>query len=88
VLVEPAEGDAAQDFVAGSIDLLHRDPESGELVVVDYKTDRPGPAGLAPERRAEYARQGAVYQRALQRALGLPRPPRFELWLLAADAIV
>ncbi len=75
-------------FVAGTIDLLYRDPATGALVIADYKTD----AALRPEeiaQRAEtYAAQGAVYQRALQEALRLDDPPRFELWFLQPGAIV
>ena len=85
VLAVPGADDPALGFVAGTIDLVHRDPASGELVVVDYKTDRIGAGGLSPERRAAYARQGAVYASALREALGLSAPPRFELWLLEAD---
>jgi ATP-dependent helicase/nuclease subunit A len=81
----PAGEDEATGFVAGAIDLVYRDPEGGELVVVDYKTDHLGPQGLPPERLAAYARQGAVYQRALREALALEQAPRFELWLLDAD---
>jgi len=81
----PAGESEATGFVAGAIDLVYRDPASGELVVVDYKTDRLGTQELAPERLAAYARQGAAYQRALRDALALERAPRFELWLLDAD---
>ena len=42
----------------------------------------------ALEERAEhYAAQGAGYVRAVQGALGLPEPPRFELWFLDAGRI-
>lgn len=46
-----------------------------------------GAAGL-DARAAGYAPQGAVYRRALEEALGLPRPPDFELWFLQAGTIV
>ena len=65
-------------FVAGAIDLLYRDPESGRLVVADYKTDAVDGADLAAH-AARYAGQGAAYVRAVAGALGLPEPPRFEL---------
>jgi ATP-dependent helicase/nuclease subunit A len=81
----PAEGDdGPAAFVSGVADLVYRDPETGEWVVVDYKTDRAA-EDLAPEQLAAYRAQGAVYQRALRDALGLERLPRFELWLLRAD---
>jgi len=88
VLVTPA-GDGPHDpvgFVAGAIDLLYRDPATGGLVVADYKTD--AVAGEELEARAQgYLPQGAVYTRALARALGLATPPRFELWFLSAGQI-
>ena len=70
----------------GSIDLLYRDPASGELVVADYKTDRVvGDEELA-ERVGVYARQGAVYREAVEAAFG--ERARFELWFVALDRIV
>ena len=86
----PAEpdGDGPVGFVAGAIDLLYRDPATNEFVVVDYKTDRvEGEAALA-ERAARYAGQAASYRRAVQEALALAQPPRFELWFLHAGAVV
>ncbi len=68
-------------YWVGAIDLLYRDPESEDWVVVDYKTDRLGEGQLA-ERALAYAGQGAVYARAVQKAFGLPEPPHFELWFL------
>jgi ATP-dependent exoDNAse (exonuclease V) beta subunit len=85
VLLPPARDDEAQDFVAGSIDLVLRDAANGELVVVDYKTDRDGAGALDASKRDAYRRQGAVYRRALSESLGLDLPPRFELWWLATD---
>jgi ATP-dependent exoDNAse (exonuclease V) beta subunit len=82
-------GDTASDpvgFVAGAIDLLYRDPASGELAVADYKTDAVEGAALE-ERAQSYASQGAVYTRAVTAALGLTSPPRFELWFLAAGEV-
>ena len=85
VLLPAASDGDAQDFVAGSIDLVLRDVATGELVVVDYKTDRDAPDAQGASRREAYRRQGAVYQRALAESLGLGTPPRFELWWLATD---
>ena len=88
LLPAEAEGDGPVGFVAGAIDLLYRDPATNEFVVVDYKTDRvEGDAALA-ERARRYAGQAAHYRRAVQEALELPRPPRFELWFLHAGAVV
>ncbi len=89
VLLAPdamADGDEAPvGFISGAIDLLYRG-EGGALVVADYKTDDVAGADLAA-RAASYAPQGRVYTAAVQRALGLPEPPRFELWFLQAGCV-
>jgi ATP-dependent exoDNAse (exonuclease V) beta subunit len=85
--LDSPEGTAPVAFVAGAIDLLYRDPGSGALVIADYKTDEVGGADL--ERRAvTYTSQGAAYVRAVQAALDLAAPPRFELWFLHAGRVV
>jgi ATP-dependent exoDNAse (exonuclease V) beta subunit len=81
-------GEGAVGFVAGSIDLLYRDPDSDELVVVDYKTDRVEGKAALGERAERYRGQARHYRRAVQEALDLAAPPRFELWFLHAGAIV
>ncbi len=87
VLLPPeAGGDGPLGFVAGAIDLLYR--RDGELVIADYKTDAVADRAEAARRAAAYAAQGAAYRRAVAQALGLPRPPRFELWFLAAGEVV
>ena len=83
----PASAQEAVGYVAGSIDLVFRDPAGGEWVVVDYKTDRTPPEAPDDPRRAAYLRQGGVYQRALRDALGLTATPRLELWWLATGRI-
>ena len=55
-------------------------------MVADYKTDDVTGAAVA-ERARSYAEQGRIYVEALRRALGLARPPRFELWFLRAGRI-
>jgi ATP-dependent exoDNAse (exonuclease V) beta subunit len=82
-----APADDPTGFWSGAIDLLYADPESGEWVVADYKTDAVEGEGLRERARA-YARQGAVYTRAVQTALRLPAPPRFELWFLRVGQVV
>lgn len=78
----PAADSGPVDSVQGAIDLLYREPGTGEWVVADFKTDRvEGDAELAERARA-YASQGEVYTRAVREALGLDREPRFELWFL------
>jgi len=74
-------------FVSGVVDLLYRDPDTGELVVADYKTDRIADAAALDARARAYAAQGAGYVRAVEEALGLAAPPRFELWFLDAGEI-
>jgi ATP-dependent exoDNAse (exonuclease V) beta subunit len=73
-------------FVAGAIDLLYRDPATGELVVADYKTDAVVGVDLDAYVK-RYAAQGGHYTRAVQQALGLAARPRFELWFLAAGEV-
>jgi ATP-dependent helicase/nuclease subunit A len=89
VLLAPSASgeDGPVGFVSGAVDLIYRDPGSGELVVADYKTDEVGDVEL--ERRAvTYASQGAAYLRAVQEALDLAAPPRFELWFVHAGRVV
>jgi len=81
-------GDGAEPTVVGAIDLLYRDPDSGEYVVADYKTDSvPDTEGLSSRART-YVAQGEAYVGAVQQALRLDRPPRFELWFLQHDEAV
>ena len=88
VLLAAAPDDEAIAFVAGAVDLVYRDPESKEWVIVDYKTDVV-PADTSLEAHAQaYARQGGIYRRALREGLGLAQAPRFELWFLASDRCV
>jgi ATP-dependent exoDNAse (exonuclease V) beta subunit len=88
VLLPPVEeGSGAVAFVAGSIDLCYRDPETSEWVVADYKTDRVATDADVAERVSLYTGQGRIYQRVLREALGLPSDPRFELWFLDADRV-
>ncbi len=75
-------------FVSGKADLVYRDPDSGRLVVVDYKTDHVEDRAQAEARSGAYLEQGAVYQEALREGLGLDYTPRFELWYLRADLVL
>jgi ATP-dependent helicase/nuclease subunit A len=89
VLIPPGDGPHAPvGVVTGAVDLLYRDPASGEVVIADYKTDEVATAADLERRAAAYAPQGAAYVRAVQEALELKRPPRFELWFLRADRVV
>ncbi|HEY8155614.1 MAG TPA: UvrD-helicase domain-containing protein [Myxococcota bacterium] len=82
------EGEGPVGFVTGAIDLLYRDPATGEFVIADYKTDRVEDPEALAERARRYTGQAAHYRRAVQEALALPQPPRFELWFLHAGTIL
>ncbi len=88
VLLPVRADDAALGYIAGAIDLLHRDPETDAWVIVDYKTDFVADASHLEEHANVYAGQAAVYGRAVAEALGLSEAPRFELWFLALGARV
>ena len=81
-------GESAVAFIAGAIDLVYRDTSTGELVIVDYKTDEIASDADLSDKVASYRSQGAVYRRALQAALDLTETPRFELWFLSVARIV
>ena len=75
-------------FVSGTIDLVYRDPNTGELVIADYKTDEVAAETKLQEHAGAYAAQGAVYRRALREALGLSEEPRFELWFIHLGVVL
>jgi ATP-dependent exoDNAse (exonuclease V) beta subunit len=88
VLLPPdPEGDGPLGSIAGALDLVYRDPETDELVVVDYKTDQVEGDREVAERARAYRSQAELYRRALREALSLPAMPRFELWFLNADRV-
>jgi ATP-dependent exoDNAse (exonuclease V) beta subunit len=83
VLLPPGQtARAPVGFVSGAIDLLYRDPQSGSIVVADYKTDRVESLDQIRERVRAYAGQGGIYLRGIQEALDLKGDSRFELWFL------
>jgi ATP-dependent helicase/nuclease subunit A len=85
---DPADPRAPLDGYVGTLDLLYRDPASGETVVADFKSDALAGEDAIAARVELYRPQLALYGRAVGEALGLAAPPRLELWLLAADRIV
>ena len=85
LLLRPGPEDVALGYVSGSIDLLYRDPQDGEWVVADYKTDRAPDDAALKVRGDHHAAQGRYYVRALREAFALPADPRFELWFLRHD---
>lgn len=68
----------------GVIDCLYRDVESGELVIVDFKTDDPSRIEMS---FPAYARQLQSYADILQRALDGQKVDRCELWYLRAGIV-
>ncbi len=82
-----ADGAGAIGYVVGAVDLVYRDPASGEVVVVDFKTDRADTAAAIAERSLHHRPQAALYRRAVQEALRLPQAPRVELWFLDASHV-
>ncbi len=84
---EGSGGEGPVGFLSGAVDLLYREEGTGALVVADYKTDRVETDEEVRERAAAYTPQATLYARALQQALGLPEPPRAELWFLWAGRI-
>lgn len=84
VLLAPDASDGPEAPIgcwSGVVDLVYRDPATGELAIADYKTDRVA-ADEVCARALGYQAQGRVYARALQAALELPARPRFELWFV------
>ena len=71
-----ADADAAASpptVVEGFVDLMYEDPSTGDLVVVDYKTDALGAMPDADSERAQqYRQQCAAYAWCLARAAGKP----------------
>lgn len=87
VLIPPgSQGPVAA--VAGTVDLLYRDPDSGALVVADYKTDRIAQEDELVARAAHHAPQLRMYSQALADGLRLDTAPRMELWFLSVDRVV
>ncbi len=80
-------GSGPLGFSSGVLDLLYRDPQTGDLVVADYKTDALGSPEALEERARSYAPQGLLYCRAVEQALELPQLPRFELWFLREGVV-
>jgi ATP-dependent exoDNAse (exonuclease V) beta subunit len=74
--------------IVGTLDLVYRDLVDDVWVVADYKTDRVEGEAVHDEHARGYLAQGAVYQRAIQEALDLAEPPRFELWFLRSGRVV
>lgn len=81
-------GSGPLDYLVGAVDLLYRETNSGELVVVDFKTDAVAGGDDIERAATRYRRQGELYCQALREALELPAPPHFELWFLHPGQVV
>jgi len=79
-----ADEDGPVGAWVGSIDLLYRCPDTGGVVVADYKTDQSSGRDSGEVAR-HHAPQGRLYAEAVQRALDLETLPRFEVWLIESD---
>ncbi|MEL6341619.1 MAG: UvrD-helicase domain-containing protein [Myxococcota bacterium] len=88
VLMPPPDMPGAPiGFLSGELDLVYVDPEDGQVVIVDFKTDRLRDPAELDARIAAYRGQGEGYRSALQQALNLPASPRWEIWFLLEDHI-
>jgi ATP-dependent exoDNAse (exonuclease V) beta subunit len=74
--------------IVGTLDLLYRDPNTGQLVVADFKTDALQSQEEFEQRREHYLGQGRVYQDAVALMFPDEEAPAFELWFLSANRIV
>jgi ATP-dependent exoDNAse (exonuclease V) beta subunit len=88
LLADTEETDGFASTASGAIDLVYRDAERGVLVIVDFKTDSVSNASEASATAAKHEAQMQEYRTALTRALALEKPPRAELWFLAAGEII
>ncbi|MCK5379060.1 MAG: PD-(D/E)XK nuclease family protein, partial [Acidobacteria bacterium] len=86
-LVTTPETGGAVGAVTGAIDLVYRDPETGEIVVADYKTDQLADDAEIHNRAVVYQPQLEIYARALQQALNLDVTPRQELWFVGSGVV-
>jgi len=87
LLCAEENGGGAVGYVVGAVDLVYRDPARGEVVVVDFKTDRVATAAAIAARSLHHRPQAELYRRAIQQTLRLPQAPRVELWFLDASHI-
>ncbi len=76
------------DAWAGTIDLVYRDGRSGDLVIVDHKTDAARTPAERAERLRHHAAQIGLYATALRAALPPGTGLRCELWFLASGEVV
>jgi ATP-dependent exoDNAse (exonuclease V) beta subunit len=73
-----------EELIEGVVDLVFE--EDGQLVVVDYKTDRIT-AAQAVDQAAQHAPQLRIYGRGLTLALGIPVRERLVLFTALGEAV-
>ena len=73
--------------MTGAIDLVYQDPDTGEIVVADYKTDQLADDAEIQDRAAIYKPQLEIYACALQEAMNLDVTPRQELWFVGSGVV-
>jgi ATP-dependent exoDNAse (exonuclease V) beta subunit len=88
VLSPPIADEGPVGYFTGQIDLVYRDPDNDEMVIVDYKTGALNDRDGLRSPKASHVEQGNTYKRALESAFELSYAPRFELWYLRDDEIV
>jgi len=88
VLSPPNDDEGPVGYLTGSIDLVYRDPSTGQIVIVDYKTGAVDAGSGRRSPKESHVEQGDAYKRALESAFELSYTPRFELWFLRDDEIV
>ncbi|MCD4748485.1 MAG: UvrD-helicase domain-containing protein [Thermoanaerobaculales bacterium] len=87
-LVVTPDAGAAVGAVTGAIDLVYRDPDTDEIVVADYKTDRLADDAEIQDRAGVYQPQLEIYARAFQEAMNLDVTPRQELWFVGSGVVI
>lgn len=80
--------DGPIDAWVGTVDLLYRDPDTGQIVVVDHKSDRFADRADRAARIQHYGLQVHHYRAALASALPEDADLACELWLLESREVV
>lgn len=86
-LITTPEARGAVGAMTGAIDLVYQDPDTGKIVVADYKTDQLENDDEIRDRAAVYQPQLEIYARALKEAMNLDMMPRQELWFVGSGVV-
>lgn len=89
-LLQAADDSAGSPIDAwiGTVDLVYRDPDTGQIVVVDHKSDRFADRADRAARIQHYGLQVHHYRAALASALPEDADLVCELWLLESQEVV